>query len=135
MSTCRGGPQRKGFLGNDDSKCVGGRMPVLAPAPSLGVSFGHGVRSRSPAAGPSADRWGGRDFPLLSANAPDATTARLTASQMRVEIALDIARFHDAATALLPALGAFRQPPAASFARAGVHVELWNCGTLAPEYQ
>jgi hypothetical protein len=76
-------------------------MPVLAPAPSLGVSFGHGVRLRSPAAGPSPIAGVGLR-PLLSANAPDATTARLTASQMRVEIAPDIVRFRDAATALLP---------------------------------
>ena len=40
------GPIAKGFLGNDISMWGGERMPVLAPAPSLGVSLVHGVIAR-----------------------------------------------------------------------------------------
>jgi hypothetical protein len=47
------GPLGEGFLGSDISMRAGDRIQGLAPAPSLGVSFGHGVRSRSPAAGTS----------------------------------------------------------------------------------
>ena len=54
----QGGPNRKGFLGNDISMRVGDRMQGLAPAPSLGVSLVHGViaRGRGLLADPSCGR-------------------------------------------------------------------------------
>jgi hypothetical protein len=132
------GPTTKGFLGNDISMRVGDRMPRLAPAPSLGVSFGHGVRSRSPAAGPSpiagvdeSSAGGVRQRTRRDYCATDCESdARRDRSRYR-----EVSRrcYRTATTArLMATISGY--PHRASHAR-GVHVELWDCGRLAPEFQ